>query len=132
MSKVGKNIRIVLVLLAGLIILLHSTIPHHHYLDSSCDHNFSNSNANETRGESSNEANTHCHALNNLVVEKVRPVTFSTINTTPSFLLFCISIFDTLKFDNKVLLTTYPTKDIIVLKQYLSSELSFRGPPALA
>jgi len=131
MSKVGKNIRIVLVLLAGLIILLHSTIPHHHHLDSSCDHNFSNSNPNETRGESSNEANTHCHALNNIVVEKVKLVTFSTIYTAPGFILFCISIFGTLKFDNKVLLTTYLIKDIVILKQYLSNELSYRGPPAL-
>jgi len=131
MFRIGKISKFVLILLAGLVILLHSTIPHHHHLDSYSDHS-NKSNTTDARGESSNEANSHCHFLNNIVFTKVISITFDTNNTTSNSLLFFITAFDTVKFYNRTLLTTYPIKDIVVLKQYLSSEPSFRGPPALA
>lgn len=130
MNRMVKNSKFVLVLLAGLVILLHATIPHHHHLDSSCDHNSTNSTTNQSRGESSTEADKHCHALNNIVFTKANSITIDT-NTAFNALLFVITASNLTKLYDRVLLTTYPTKDIIVLKQYLSSELSFRGPPTL-
>ncbi|MDD4994249.1 MAG: hypothetical protein PHR83_18665 [Paludibacter sp.] len=128
MNRIGKNSKFVLILLAGLVILLHATIPHHHHLDSYSDHN--NSSATETRGESSTEADKHCHALNNIVLTKANSITIDT-NTAFNALLFVITAFNLVKLYDRILLTTFPIKDIVILKQYLSSELSFRGPPAL-
>jgi hypothetical protein len=124
-----KNSKFVLVLLAGLVILLHATIPHHHHLDSSCDHNSTNSTTNQSRGESSTEADKHCHALNNIVFTKANSITIDT-NTAFNALLFVITASNLTKLYDRVLLTAFPIKDIVVLKQYLSSEPSFRGPPA--
>lgn len=124
----GKNNKFVLILLAGLVMLLHAIIPHHHHFDSYSDHN--NTNKTETTGESSTEADKHCHALNNIVFTKANSITIDT-NTAFNALLFVITAFNLVKLYERVLLTTFPIKDIVILKQYLSSELSFRGPPAL-
>jgi len=45
--------------------------------------------------------------------------------------LFFITPNEDVKFYNLTSLTFHTIKDIVVLKQYLASELSFRGPPAL-
>ena len=126
MNRMGKNSRLIFVLLAGLVILLHATIPHHHHLDS--DH--SSSPTTETRGESVPEADKHCHALNNIVLTKANSITIDT-NTAFNALLFVITAFNLIKLYDSVLLATFPIKDIVILKQHLSSELSFRGPPTL-
>lgn len=128
MNRMVKNSKFVLVLLAGLVILLHATIPHHHHLDLYSDHN--NSSATETRGESSTEADKHCHALNNIVFTKANSITIDT-NTAFNALLFVITASNLIKLYDKVSLTFHTIKDLVVLKQYLSSEPSFRGPPAL-
>ncbi len=130
MNRMGKNSKFILMLLASLVILLHSTIPHHHHFDSYSDHNNSNSCQSEKRGESSSEANKHCHALNNIVFTKANAITFNA-NTASTALLFVFAAFDLVKLYDKVLLTTFPIKDIVILKQYLSTHLSYRGPPAL-
>lgn len=130
MNRMVKNSKFVLVLLAGLVILLHATIPHHHHLDSSCDHNSTKSGTNQSRGESSTEADKHCHALNTIVIQKVNSITFDNKTAFNSLLLFITSN-EEVKFHNKVSLTFHTIKDLVVLKQYLSSEPSFRGPPAL-
>ena len=130
MNRMVKNSKFVLVLLAGLVILLHATIPHHHHLDSSCDHNSTKSGTNQSRGESSTEADKHCHALNTIVIQKVNSITFDN-KTASNSLLFFITANEEVKFHNKVSLTFHTIKDIVVLKQYLSSEPSFRGPPTL-
>lgn len=130
MNRMGKNSKFVLILLAGLVILLHSTIPHHHHFDSYSDPNNSNSCKTEKKGESSTEANKHCHALNNIVFTKANAITFNA-NTASTPLLFVFAAFDLVRLYDRVLLTTFPIKDFVILKQYLSSELSFRGPPTL-
>jgi len=124
----GKNSRLIFILLAGLVILLHATIPHHHHLDSYSDHS-SSSNTTETRGESSPEADKHCHALNNIVLIKANSITVDT--NAFNALLFVITAFNLIKLYDNVLLATFPIRDIVIPKQYLSSELSFRGPPTL-
>jgi hypothetical protein len=63
----GKNSRIVLMLLAGLIILLHATIPHHHHFDSVEAHP-ENLECETTNSDKHNEnPDTHCHAFNLIV-----------------------------------------------------------------
>ena len=129
MSRVLKNTNFIFILLAGLVIFLHTAIPHHHHLDSYSNHD--NTNKTETKGESSTEANRHCHALNNIIFTKAISISIEKNNSFNS-LLFVNSAFNLIKlYSNRVLFTTYLYKDIVILKQYLSSDLSFRGPPTL-
>lgn len=126
MRNAGKYSKFVVMLLAALVMLLHSTVPHHHHLDNSSDHN---TTASTFHGESSNEAVKHCHALNNIVFKKAG----STIDSNNAFytVLFVISLLGIVKLQDETLLQVFSIKDIVILKQYLPSQLSFRGPPAL-
>lgn len=129
MSKVVGKSRFVLILLAWLVILLHSTIPHHHHLDSSSDYNKNNCCITQNRDESPTEANKHCHALNNIVFNKVNSITVDS-NTAPDAQLFVIPVLYLVKFYNRSIFTSSLIKDIVILKQFLATDLSFRGPPA--
>lgn len=127
MSRKGYKIRFALILLAGLVILLHSTIPHRHHLDSYSN----NTCTTQKRGESPIETKKHCHALNNIVLKKVTSINVDS-KTATNALFFSIAALNLVKFNNRVLFTTLPIKDIVILKQHLTAELSFRGPPALS
>lgn len=71
-----KNSRIVLMLLAGLIILLHATIPHHHHFDTTEAHP-ENLECETTNSDSHNEnPNTHCHAFNLIISDSESDLTF--------------------------------------------------------
>ncbi|MFA5330506.1 MAG: hypothetical protein WC384_22125 [Prolixibacteraceae bacterium] len=131
MNRVVKNMRMVLILLAGLVILLHSIVTHHHHSDLFSDHFSSVLNTNPIPGESSDEANKHCHAFNNIITEKDASKTFN-IRIESNFNLFFVSVFGTEQVNNKVEPTTFFIQNIVLLKQYFSTELSLRGPPALA
>lgn len=131
MGKVVEKSRFVLILLAWLVILLHSTIPHHHHLDSSSVYNKNNCSTTQNRDESPTEANKHCHALNNIVFNKVNSIIVDS-NTAPDAKLFVIPALYLVKFYNRSIFTSSLIKDIVILKQYLATDLSFRGPPASA
>jgi len=131
MRRIGEKSRFVLILLIGLVILLHSILPHHHHFDSYSDDNNSNFSTTQIRGVSlPTRANKYCHALNNIVFKKVNSITVDS-NTASNALLFVITASNLVKFYNRVLFTTFPIKDIVILKQYLSADLSVRGPPAI-
>jgi hypothetical protein len=131
MNRVGKNMRMALILLAGLVILLHSIVAHHHHSDLFGDHFSSVLNTNPIPGESSDEANKHCHAFNNIITEKDTSKTFN-IRIESNFNLIFVSVFGTLSGINEVEPTNYFIRNIVINKQYFSIALSFRGPPALA
>ncbi|MDD2306772.1 MAG: hypothetical protein PHP53_18875 [Prolixibacteraceae bacterium] len=130
MNSERKNIRIVLILLAGLVILLHSIVSHHHHSDLFSD-NSSVFNANQIPGESSDEANKHCHAFNNIITEKVTSKTFDT-RIESNFNLIFVSVFGIFLSINKVEQNTFFIQNIVIIKQYFRTVQSFRGPPALA
>jgi len=131
MNSTGKNIRIVLILLAGLVILLHSTIPHHHHLDFPSDHNSNDFSTTQTSPDSSDNAKTHCHAFNSLVFEKVDSNTFDT-KTALNFILFLVPAFSKVPVNSNVEHTSFFIQNIVSIVQYFSTELSFRGPPAIS
>ena len=130
MNSERKNIRIVLILLAGLVILLHSIVSHHHHSDLFSD-NSSVFNANQIPGESSDEANKHCHAFNNIIIEKGNSETFDT-RLDSNFNLIFVSVFGIFLSINKVEQNTFFIQNIVIIKQYFRTVQSFRGPPALA
>lgn len=131
MNSAGKNLRIVLMLLAGLVILLHSTIPHHHHLDLPSDHNYSNLGKIQTSRDSSDKEKTHCYAFNSLVFDKVDSNTFNT-KTDSNFFQLLVPAFSKETVNSKLERTTFFIQNIVSHIQYFSTELSFRGPPAIS
>jgi len=69
MIRLGKNIRTMMVLLAGLVILSHSLIPHHHHYNSCFNDNYGAQGEIPCNDESSDKADTHCHAFNTILSE---------------------------------------------------------------
>lgn len=130
MNRLVEKSKVVLVLLAGLVILLHATIPHHHHFDASCEQNYTNSDKDQCCGESSTQGNEHCHTLNTIILQKVSSLTLDN-NTAVNSLLFFILSNEEEDFHNRVSLISHVIKDVVVLQQYLSSEPSFRGPPTI-
>jgi len=130
MNRAGKNMRMVLILLAGLVILIHSIVTHHHHSDLFGDNFSSVLNTNKIPGESSDEANKHCHAFNNIITEKVTSKCFN-ISIESNFNLIFISAFGTFPGINNLEPTAFFIPNIVIIKQYFSTVLSFRGPPAL-
>lgn len=122
MSIARKNIRIMFLLLAGLIIILQSTIPHHHH--------FSDFISTESSHESSDEANTHCHAFNNIVIEKSNSLNFK-VKSSSNFILSFVSVYSNIQLDKNLDLSTFITYNIVLPQQYFLKELSLRGPPSL-
>lgn len=131
MSRTEKNIRIELILLAGLVILLHSLIPHHHHSISLDDYNYSDFSTTQTSGDSTDKAAKHCYAFNNIITEKGYTIAIDT-QTESNLPLYFITVLNTIQVNNRVDSTTFFIQNIVPLKQYFSTELSFRGPPALA
>ena len=129
MNSVRENIRIVLILLAGLVILLHSIVNHHHHSDLFSDYS-SVFNTNQIPGESSDESNKHCHAFNNIIIEKGNSETFDT-RLDSNFNLIFVSVFGIFLEINNVEPTTFFIQNIVITNQYFRTVLSFRGPPAL-
>jgi len=130
MKKMGKNSSFVLVLLAGLVMLLHAIVPHHHHFDSYGDHNYSNTSTTETHSESSADAEKHCHVLNNIVFTKANTITVEA-NAAIYALLFFITAVSLVKLYESIRITTFPIRDFVIQKQFLSTDLSHRGPPTL-
>jgi hypothetical protein len=125
----GENSRIVLMLLAGLIILLHATIPHHHHFDSIEAHH-ENLECETTNTDRQNEnPDTHCHAFNLIVSENGSDLTIlSTPSSNLNFDLFNISTNFELASNSDVVnyahsLIFFPKKQIFLTNH------SLRAPP---
>ena len=88
----NRNRKIVLMLLAGLIILFHAIIPHHHHFDSIESHP-ENLECETTNTNSHNEnPDMHCHAFNLIFSENGSDlIVHSTPATNLTFDLFDIN-----------------------------------------
>ena len=123
-----KNSKFVLILLAELVIIFQITFPYK-YLHFHCNH--TDSDTTEKHSDSTNEANKHCHVPGDLIHIKTKSFT-STPKTGINSVLFVILFATITSKYKKVLFVNFPNNDRVILKQYHSTRLSFRGPPALA
>lgn len=129
-NKISQN----LMLLAWLVLVLHSTISHHHHTECTGDSGkllLELSNVTGYENCSDNDLS-HCHAFNNLDIEVVNsntPVTpqlFKTLFNSELFAVLAQAISTTKDIEKA------PVYNIILPKQYFISQLSFRGPPTLS
>jgi len=128
MVKKKKNIEFATVVFAIMVFLLHSIIPHHHHLDNLSDH--TPSTTSESHGESSQEAATHCHAMNNLTFKMVTP--FGNVQQAPvEIVLYVVADFKTVDIPSDIIRLSLCRDDIPLIQQFLLPQLIFRGPPTL-
>ncbi len=124
MKQIGRNIRVLFLLLAGLVIFFHSTIPHHHDLGIHSEVNSTDCNSHQSTGN--NE--THCHAFNNVVAEKIGSYNFKLL-VSRIITLIAVSDFSLILDGNRVGAVARFLYNVTPSKQFFSTELSFRGPP---
>jgi len=124
-----KNIEFATVVFAIMVFLLHSIIPHHHHLDNLSDH-ATTATSHATHGESSQEAATHCHAMNNLTFKMVTP--FGNVQQIPvEIVLYVVADFKTVDIPSDIIRLSLCGDDIPLIQQFLLPQLIFRGPPTL-
>jgi hypothetical protein len=117
---------------AGLIILAHSIVPHHHHFEST------NSPAQEPNCESSGQENSnedpvsHCHAFNILVSKRI---TNSSLNQSFSeyfsFYLAGGNVNIEASTVRNITAQTFGHQAVFI-KQFFFTARSLRGPPAIA
>ena len=132
MNSKGQHIGRVLTFFAGLIILVHAVVPHHHHFE------LTHSSAQESTCESSpQEKNTenpdsHCYAFNILASGKT---TISSINNSLSdyFSFYLPGIIANIEIPPaKNFIATFFDHQVIFLKQFFFTTQLLRGPPANA
>ncbi len=129
MVKKKKNIEFATVVFAIMVFLMHSIIPHHHHLDNVSDHT-TDATSHSTHGESSQEAATHCHAMNNLTFKMV--TSFGNVQQPPvEMILYVLADFKTEDIPSDIIRLSLCRDDIPLIQQFLLSQLIFRGPPTL-
>lgn len=126
MKQGGRNIGGLFLLLAWLVIILHSTIAHHHDSDSYFRIKSSECSSHKTTDKS--EA--HCQAFNNVDADKIITPDFN-LHPAETFIFVFVPDFTTTQIKSRAELATFFTCNIILPKQYFSTKLSFRGPPSL-
>lgn len=132
MNLKAQHIGRLFTLLAGLIILAHAVVPHHHHFEIS--HSSEDESACETpvQAQNTEKPDTHCHAFNILVSEKT---------STTSLNQSLSDLFNFFTAGNIVQSVIPPVKDItttifgnhaIFIKQFFFTAHSLRGPPEIA
>ncbi len=130
MNLKGQHTGSFFTFLAGLIILAHSVVPHHHHFE--ITHVSKEESACETPAQEQNPEKTdsHCHALNVLVSEKTSTTSLNQLsdhfNFFPAGSIVQIEIPPVIDIT-----TTIVDNHAIFIKQLFFTAHTFRGPPAI-
>lgn len=133
MSISRKNIKILIVWLAGLMIMAHEIIPHHHHYDSIYSHvEYDPCTKGHDHDEKQEEdGSQHCHAFNESIVNWTD---YSKINFHPLTQLLEIILIpsETSELFNNNYFKYHFTYDISPFIHYIFLESPLRAPPALS
>jgi hypothetical protein len=134
MTKKGKNIAIVLLWLAGLVIFSHEVIPHHHHFHSVYTHNHATHgdgcDHSHEEGEPFDDGSNHCHAFNDITVERqsvvkiIQPQIEFNFNLFLPLFLISEYVEEDVSFYSRLYYDVESDSD-----QYLLSVSPHRGPP---
>lgn len=134
MNSNGQHIGRLFTFFAGLIILAHAVVPHHHHFEGTHSSEQELTCESPAQEKSNEEENTdfHCHAFNILIVEKT---TQSSLNhSLPGYFNFCLAginaNIEIPPFKN--VNVTFFGYQVIFLKQFFFTAHTFRGPPEIA
>lgn len=118
--------------LAGLIILAHAVVSHHHHFELTHSSEQESTCENSAQKKNAENPDSHCHAFNILVSGKT---TISSFNNSLSdyFSFYLPGIITNIEIPPvKNLITTFFDHQAVFLKQFFFSTQLFRGPPAIA
>jgi hypothetical protein len=125
----GQHLGRLFTFLAGLIILAHAVVPHHHHYEPTHASVQESSCENHTHEKSSEDPFAHCHAFNVLIAERTL---ISSLNQFFSdFFIFYLAginvelVTPSVK-DISAIIFGYP---VAFIDQYLSFAQSLRAPP---
>ncbi|MEE4198684.1 MAG: hypothetical protein V2I54_13680 [Bacteroidales bacterium] len=128
----GQHIGSFFTFFAGLIILAHAVVPHHHHFELTHSSEQESTCESPVQEESNEDPVTHCHAFNVLVSEKT---TNSSLNRPlpefPEFYLAGINANIEIPPLKRVT-TKFYGHQAIFIKQILLTTLSLRAPPVSA
>jgi len=127
-----KNIKILIVWLAGLMITAHEIVPHHHHYDSIYSHEeYDPCNSGRDQQEKQEDGSEHCHAFNESIVDWVD---YSKINFHPLTQLLEIILVsqEILEHFNNGYFEYQFICDISPFIHFIFYESPLRAPPALA
>ncbi len=125
--------------MAGLIIMAHGVIPHHHHYDSiyshtdyhPCTASHEHQHDHETKKEHEKDAGQHCHAFNESKVDRVKTVKISFQSVAQLFeTIFLLPEFSGTSKGNYF--EYHFTNNISPYFLYIYTEFPLRAPPALS
>jgi hypothetical protein len=128
----GQHIERIFTFLAGLIILAHTVVPHHHHFEIS--HSSEEESACEVpvHGQNQEKPDTHCHAFNILVSERTSTIS---LNKSLSDHLNFFTAGVVIQIETPPVIdipTTFFGNHAIFKKQYFYTAHLLRAPPAIA
>ena len=131
MSIHRKNIKILIVWLAGLIITAHGIVPHHHHFDSVFSHveNEPCTPGHDEEEKQEEDGSQHCHAFNESIIDWVD---YSKINFHPltQLLEIILIIPEILEQFNNSYFEYHFTYDISPYIHFIFYGSPLRAPPA--
>ena len=132
MNFKGQHIERIFTFLAGLIILAHTVVPHHHHFEIS--HSSEEESACEVpvHGQNQEKPDTHCHAFNILVSE--RASTISLIKSLSDHLSF-FTVGVVVQVETPFVLdipTAFFSNHAVFIKQFFYTAHLLRAPPTIA
>ncbi|MEZ5107256.1 hypothetical protein [Mangrovibacterium marinum] len=131
MNLKGQHTGSFFTFLAGLIILAHTVVPHHHH--SEITHSSKEESACETpaQGQNPEKTDSHCHAFNVLVSEKTSTTSLNQLSDHFNFFPAGIIVQSEIP-PVKDITTTIFGNHAIFIKQFFYTAHSLRAPPAIA
>lgn len=128
----GQHIGMLFTFLAGLIILAHAVVPHHHHFE--LNHSSEQESTCEIPEQEKNTENpdSHCHALNTLVTERTTNSSLNhPLSENSSFLLSKFIVDFELQPVKKIT-TKFLGHPVIFIKLFFITTQSLRAPPVSA
>lgn len=132
MKLKGQHIERLFTFLAGLIILAHAVVPHHHHFEITHSSDEKSSYLNSKQENSTEKENYHCHALNVLISNGA--TYFSLNQSSSTYFSFFLPVITTnielLPVQN--INSNFLDYKAIFIKQFFIATHALRGPPAIA
>lgn len=132
MNLKGQHIGRFFTFLAGLIILVHAVVPHHHHFELTHSAELETTCESSSQDKNTETPNSHCHAFNILTSGRATNSFFN--NSLPEYFSFYLAgIIVNIEIPPVQFVTTTTFgHTAIFLKQFFNTALSLRGPPAIA
>ncbi len=129
MKKGKTDFGSILVLLAGLVILAHFLIPHHHHFDDLRSPHVYTTCTGDLPEHQDDNPQVHCHAFNLLVNQRVNSLVIQLLPQSDFHCYVAVQFSDGASRIRAYQKYNYPAFTILQLRQLSSAGNSLRAPP---